>query len=723
MKPWFRGFKGPTEDIGSERWKTSGIVQQTGSNEVEITELPVRMWTQDFKDKLEDIIKAEKVTSFIKDYAEYNTPTNVHFVIKMDDKYMQGCVDKGLEETFKLSKTIATSNLVAFDGQGRIHKYESVLDIMEEFYHIRLNFYEKRKQNQLDQMQKSLDKLSNQARFVKMIIDGKLVVSKKKKQALVEELKKLGFKQFPKGSDAAKAGEKEKTLEGKADDSEDESESVETRRDASAYDYLLGMAIWSLTEERVAKLLRQIGDKEVEIDELIKLTPKDIWTKDLDDFIGEWHFQLEDAKNRTRKSRAAGRRRSAKLGLDAKGAGKRKRKDDDDDFQVGKKKPAVKSVIDRVKAKQPSALMSYFSKPSEVPPANAGADDDGFMDIDQFPSTKEEDGPPLVAVKKRARPNGTKAKAAPKAPKVEKVESDSEVDNMFAAVQAQAAARKVSDPPARNARAAAKKKSYVLSDTSDSDASNGDDLLGDVSMMVKGIGASSSSGEKPAVTARPLFTQTTARPSSSHGLPRSISKAKSTVVGAVDLDDSDSVDQTDYKSLIPVGSPMRPAARRAGEARDMDDDDDDADSFSMPAPKTKALAKKPSVGQKAKVTKPAPVKKAAVLSPAAKAYAAKQAKLAAAQEGKAAAPAAKKKAAPVPKKAAPKKPVVLSDDDVDMDDDDDLANEILSDEETPPVRNRGRRVVAAAKKYAFSDDDDEDEDEEEEESFADGDSD
>jgi len=587
-------------------------------------------------------------------------------------------------------------------------------------------------------MQRDLDKLSNQARFVKMIIDGKLVVSKKKKQVLVDELKKQGFKQFPKISDAAKAGEKEKTLEGKAadDNSEDEADSPETRRDASAYDYLLGMAIWSLTEERVAKLLRQIGDKEVEIDDLIKLTPKDLWTKDLDDFIAEWHFQLLDAKNRTRKARAAGRRRSAKLGLDAKGGNKRKRKgdDEDDDFQVGKKKPAVKSVIDRVKSKQPSALMSYFSKPSDssssVPPAKAGADDDDFMDIDQIPDTKKEEdddfGPPLVAVKKRGRTNGVKPKAAPKAPKIEKIEvsDDDDVDNMFAAVQAQAAARKASDPPVRNARAAAKKKNYVLSDTSsDSDASNGDDLLGDVSMMVKGIGAAAgtSSGEK---SARPLFTQTTARPSSSHGLPRSISKAKQTVVGAIDLDDSDGIDETDYKSLIPVGSPMRPAARRAGDARGLDEEDDEADSFNMPPPKTKALAKKPSVIGQAKIAKaakqaPAAAPKKMALSPAARAYAAKQAKAAAAQEA-AEKPAAKKKAAAPALKKAAKKAAALSDDEV-MGDDDDLANEILSDKETPPVRNRGRRVVAATKKYAFSDDDDEDEESEEEESFDAGD--
>jgi len=145
MKPWFRSFSGDIHDVGGDRWRSTGHIQQTGDNEIEITELPIRMWTQDFKDKLEDIIKAEKVPSFIKDYTEYNTPTNVHFIIKMDEKHMQMALTKGLEETFKLTTSMATSNLVAFDSQGRIHRYETVLDIMEEFYHVRLRFYELRK--------------------------------------------------------------------------------------------------------------------------------------------------------------------------------------------------------------------------------------------------------------------------------------------------------------------------------------------------------------------------------------------------------------------------------------------------------------------------------------------------------------------------------------------------------------------------------------------------
>lgn len=145
MTPWFRGFTGTTEDMGNDRFKFTGTVRQVSDNEVEITELPVRYWSQDFKDKLEDIIKAEKTPSFIKDYTDYNTPDKVHFIIKLEDKHMANALAKGLEEAFKLYKTMATSNLVAFDHQGRIHKYASVLDIMEEFYHIRLRYYEKRK--------------------------------------------------------------------------------------------------------------------------------------------------------------------------------------------------------------------------------------------------------------------------------------------------------------------------------------------------------------------------------------------------------------------------------------------------------------------------------------------------------------------------------------------------------------------------------------------------
>jgi DNA topoisomerase-2 len=90
-------------------------------------------------------------------------------------------------------------------------------------------------------MQKDLDKLNNQARFIKMIIDGKLVISKKKKAVLMAELKNLDFKPFPKVEDASKAGELEKTVENDEEDDENSDGAVGARD----YDYLLGVSTFA----------------------------------------------------------------------------------------------------------------------------------------------------------------------------------------------------------------------------------------------------------------------------------------------------------------------------------------------------------------------------------------------------------------------------------------------------------------------------------------------
>jgi DNA topoisomerase-2 len=97
-----------------------------------------------------------------------------------------------------------------------------------------------------------LEKLSNQARFVQMIIKKELVVSNRKKADIVAELRKKDFKPFPKVSKAKAAGETEAVVE--EDDDDDDAE-VEAGKNAIAndYDYLLGMAIWSLTQEKVRR--------------------------------------------------------------------------------------------------------------------------------------------------------------------------------------------------------------------------------------------------------------------------------------------------------------------------------------------------------------------------------------------------------------------------------------------------------------------------------------
>ena len=237
MKPWFRDFAGEINPVdGSpDKYEILGNIRKVSDTEVEITELPIRVWTQAYKDKIVEIIKAEKVPSWIKDYDDYNTKQKVRFVIRLEDKHMKAAEAEGLHKRFRLTKSMATTNLVAFDAQGRITKYNCVEEILRAFYDIRIKFYEKRKAYQLAEWEKDLDKLTNQARFVQEIIDGKLVVAKKKKKDLIVELRQRSYTPYPKVVDATKDGELEPAMEDETGDKEIDTE-------ANAYDYLLGVS-------------------------------------------------------------------------------------------------------------------------------------------------------------------------------------------------------------------------------------------------------------------------------------------------------------------------------------------------------------------------------------------------------------------------------------------------------------------------------------------------
>jgi DNA topoisomerase-2 len=95
------------------------------------------------------------------------------------------------------------------------------------------------------ELQTQLDRLNNQARFIQMIVNKELSVSNRRKGEIVHELRKLGFRPFPKVSKAKAAGETEEVIP-----DPDEEEAEEEGSDAD-FDYLLGMQIWSLTREKV----------------------------------------------------------------------------------------------------------------------------------------------------------------------------------------------------------------------------------------------------------------------------------------------------------------------------------------------------------------------------------------------------------------------------------------------------------------------------------------
>jgi DNA topoisomerase-2 len=147
MLPWYRGFTSSIETTDKPgRYKVTGIIKDVGDNMVEITELPVGMWTQEMKEFLEkEVMGTDKGPGIVKDYEEHHTTNTVHFKVQMTDKGMEQALAEGLENKFKAVSYINTTNMVAFDAGGRIRKYNSPEEILTDFFHLRLEYYQKRK--------------------------------------------------------------------------------------------------------------------------------------------------------------------------------------------------------------------------------------------------------------------------------------------------------------------------------------------------------------------------------------------------------------------------------------------------------------------------------------------------------------------------------------------------------------------------------------------------
>lgn len=67
---------------------------------------------------------------------------------------------------------------VLFDQMGCMKRYDSVQDILKEFFDLRLHYYKLRKDWLVGSLGAEAAKLSNQARFVLEKIEGKVTIGK-----------------------------------------------------------------------------------------------------------------------------------------------------------------------------------------------------------------------------------------------------------------------------------------------------------------------------------------------------------------------------------------------------------------------------------------------------------------------------------------------------------------------------------------------------------------
>lgn len=131
----------------------------------------------------------------------------------------------------------------------------------------------------MENLETELLKLENKVRFILAVVNGEIIVSNRRRVDLFHELQEKGFTPFPKKTKSVEpevAGASNET-----DEAEESPEVVKGER-VSDYEYLLALAIGTLTIEKVQELCNERDKFKGEVEELRKATPKSLWLKDLD---------------------------------------------------------------------------------------------------------------------------------------------------------------------------------------------------------------------------------------------------------------------------------------------------------------------------------------------------------------------------------------------------------------------------------------------------------
>lgn len=244
LQPKYKGFKGKIYyNEKNERYITQGKIQKINMSTLNISELPIGVWNDKYYDYLDKLVD----NKIIKDYTKNDTDEKVDITISISRDGLKNIEkENNLIDVFKLESYESMSNIHLFDRNGQIKKYESVDEIIEDFIDIRLEYYQKRKDYILSQLENDRKILVNKMKFINAILKGVLIVNNKKRKIIEEKMIEIGI----------------------------------SKMDGS-FNYLLNMSLISLTNEKLTELKKIYKDKKIEIDELTKTSIKQLWLKDL----------------------------------------------------------------------------------------------------------------------------------------------------------------------------------------------------------------------------------------------------------------------------------------------------------------------------------------------------------------------------------------------------------------------------------------------------------
>lgn len=304
MTPWYNGFTGTIDKIKENEYMVMGKFElvENNHNAIRITEIPIKRkqycWIEDYHNFLKTLVSDDKKDNkVVMSVKRGGGNDDVDFLVEFKPNEFQKLYKKGddaIIKFFKLSTTMTSTNLHMYDANDNIVKYSDPLEVIEEFFEIRLKMYELRRSIHLKVLLNELEILKYKVKFIEDYRAKKIIITDRPEEEIEADLIKL---KYPK-------------LSTKYDALEDD----------KSYSYLTNMRLWSLSLQRINELNKEYNTKKAEYDDYIAISAMNLWRRELIEFdkaYDKWLIDMKEYLN-----------------------------DDDDDAEDGEgKKPKKKSSV------------------------------------------------------------------------------------------------------------------------------------------------------------------------------------------------------------------------------------------------------------------------------------------------------------------------------------------------------------------------------------------
>jgi len=270
MIPWYKGFNGTIQKIDSKTYKTYGCFEIIDQNKIRVTELPIGKWTEDYIAFLTGLLEKN---SMITDYDIGASTYKVDITISFKTNVLQSLLknDELLDE-MKLKSTLKTSNMhlckiIEEDGIKNIviKKYDDVNNILIDYIEMRYQAYVKRKKYYIKVLENDLSVLKYRKKFIEYIIDKKIILERRKKDDVIRSLEEHKFPRLGVNINSPKS-----------------------------YDYLTGLPLFSLTDDKIEELENNILKKSEELDTYRNTSIEQLWEIDLTKFEKAYDKYYDD---------------------------------------------------------------------------------------------------------------------------------------------------------------------------------------------------------------------------------------------------------------------------------------------------------------------------------------------------------------------------------------------------------------------------------------------